>query len=352
MANGYQALAFNSTGDNNTANGFQALFFNDTGNNNTATGYQALADNTIGEYNTAEGLQALFSNTTGSTNTAVGPGALFSNSDGGGNTAIGANFVLYNNTHGGGNTATGGFSLANNIDGNFNTAYGWGTLSNNAHGSSNTAIGWNAGQGVTTASNVICIGKDVVGADVSDSCYIGNIIGATIDPATAAAVGVDATGKLGTVASSRRFKQNIRPMDEVSEAILALKPVTFHYKGDTKGTPCFGLIAEEVAEVNPDLVVRDKNGGIYSVRYDQVNAMLLNEFLKEHRKVEEQDCRIQQQETTIVQQRKDFEMTVTELKNEMETLVARLKAQDAKIQCVSDQVEMSKPASRVVLNKP
>jgi len=334
LANGYQALAFNSTGDNNTANGFQALFFNDTGNNNTATGYQALADNTSGEYNTADGLQALFSNTTGSTNTAIGPGALFHNTDGGGNTAIGANFVLYTNNHGSGNTAIGGFALATNGDGNYNTAYGWATLSNNVSGSFNTAIGVNAGQGITTASNVICIGKDVLGADVDNSCYIGNIIGSTIDPGTAAAVGVDATGKLGTVASSRRFKRDIEPMNKTSEAILSLKPVTFHYKSDPKNTACFGLVAEEVAKVNRDLVVRDKNGEIYSVRYDAVNAMLLNEFLKEHRKVQEQ-------ETTIAQMKKG-----------MDALVAHVKEQDSKIQKVSDRIGIEKATTKVVVNNP
>jgi len=122
---------------------------------------------------------------------------------------------------------------------------------------------------------------------------IGNIFGAMIDPATAAVVRVNSTGKLGTVASSRRFKHDIKPMDDASKAILALKPVTFHYRSDAKNTPCFGLVAEEVAEMNPDLVVRNENGEIYTVRYDAVNAMLLNEFLKEHRKVQEQrsdDC--------------------------------------------------------------
>ena len=134
-------------------------------------------------------------------------------------------------------------------------------------------------------------------------------------------------------------------MDEASDAILALKPVTFHYKSDAKGTPCFGLIAEEVAAVNPDLVVRDKKGEIYSVRYDQVNAMLLNEFLKEHKafleeqhKVQEQDYKIQEQATTIA-----------ELKKEMETVVAHAKEQDSKIQKVSAELQVSRPKSEVVI---
>src|SRR5213596_470108 len=123
-------------------------------------------------------------------------------------------------------------------------------------------------------------------------------------------------------------------MDQTSEAILALKPVTFHYKSDTTDTPQFGLIAEEVAEVNPDLVVRDKDGKPYSVRYDQVNAMLLNEFLKAHRKIQEQEA------------------TITQLRKSMETVVAHLKEQDSKIQKVSDQIEINKAGPGVVRNDP
>jgi len=198
-------------------------------------------------------------------------------------------------------------------------------------------LGVNAGTGVTTATNVICIGVNIAGANVDNSCYIGNIFGQPIDPATAIAVGVDASGKLGTTVSSRRFKHDIKAMDRASEALLALKPVTFHYKDDAKGTPQFGLIAEEVAEVNPDLVVRAKNGEILTVHYDAVNAMLLNEFLKEHRKVEQQDHRIQEQDATIAQLRK-----------EMETVVARLKEHDSEIQRVNGQLQMSIPAPQVV----
>ena len=147
---------------------------------------------------------------------------------------------------------------------------------------------------------------------------------------------IDSAGQLGTVSSSARFKNKIKPMDQTSEAILGLKPVTFHYKSDKTGTPQFGLIAEEVAKVNPDLVVDNDDGEIYTVRYDAVNAMLLNEFLKEHRKVEEQDA-------TIAQLKKDFRTTVAEL-------TARLKEQDSKIEKVSDQLELSKPAPQMVGN--
>jgi len=208
---------------------------------------------------------------------------------------------------------------------------------------------------VAMANNVICIGTNVAGADVSDSCYVGNIHGATIDPATAASVGVDATGKLGTVASSRRFKHDIQPMDKSSEAILALKPVTFHYKSDAKSTPCFGLIAEEVAQVNPDLVLRDKNGEILTVRYDQVNAMLLNEFLKEHKTVQglgseaaKQDAAIADLKSTVAKQK----ATIAEQQKNMEVFTAQLKEQAAQIQKVSAQISVRKPARQVVSSNP
>ncbi len=131
--------------------------------------------------------------------------------------------------------------------------------------------------------------------------YVAGIFGQSVDPA-GASVSVDSDGKLGTVLSSRRFKDGIKPMDQASEVILELKPVTFHYKSDKKNTPCFGLIAEDVAAVNPDLVVRDKNGEILSVRYEQVNAMLLNEFLKEHRTVQDLKSAVAKQEALIAQQ--------------------------------------------------
>jgi hypothetical protein len=185
---------------------------------------------------------------------------------------------------------------------------------------------------VTTASNVICIGFNLGGGNVDNTTWIGNVFGVTTQSGTTAPVLVSNTGQLGTVSSSVRFKNEIKPMDKASEAILALKPVTFHYKNDEKNTPQFGLIAEEVAEVNPDLIVRDKNGEIYSVRYDQVNAMLLNEFLKEHKKVEEQQA------------------TIAELKKAIARLAARDEEQAAQIQNVSAQLEVSKRAPQVVNN--
>jgi hypothetical protein len=239
------------------------------------------------------------------------------------------------------NTANGTYALASNTNGSFNTADGASALPNNTSGSNNIGLGVNAGSAVATANNVICIGTNLAGADVSDSCYIGNIIGAIIDPATAAAVGVDASGKLGTVASSRRFKQDIRPMDKSSEAILRLKPVTFHYKSDAKNTACFGLVAEEVAEVNPDLVVRDKDGGIYSVRYDQVNAMLLNEFLREHKRVEEQQVTIAALQSGLTRQEKKVQAKLAEQDRQIKALTSGL-------QRVSAQIEVGRRGPQVV----
>ena len=174
------------------------------------------------------------------------------------------------------------------VGGDANTAIGYLALNNNASGGANIGLGFAAGQGVVTASNVICIGSSVAGADVNNTIWIGNIYGVTTQSGTTAPVIVSDSGQLGTVASSQRFKKDIATMNKASEAVLSLRPVTFHYKTDAKGTPQFGLIAEEVAKVNPALVLPDKEGKPYTVRYDAVNAMLLNEFLKEHQKVEEQ----------------------------------------------------------------
>src|SRR5213076_2465479 len=202
------------------------------------------------------------------------------------------------------NTAIGEDALKNNTTGNENTAIGEGALKNNTTGSKNTALGDGAGYRVTTADHVICIGTQ--GANVSRSCFIGNIRGIATANADAIPVLIDSAGQLGTLSSSRRFKKEIKPMNKTSEGILDLKPVTFHYKSDATNTPQFGLIAEEVAEVNPNLVVRDNDGEIYTVRYEAVNAMLLNEFLKEHRKFEEKSRKVEQQEATIAQLKKDM----------------------------------------------
>jgi hypothetical protein len=298
----------------NTATGDGALFSNTEGTDNTAHGASALLRNTTGGDNTASGTFALQNNTTGGSNTASGAQALLSNTTGNDDTAIGLNALL-DNTTGSNNTAVGSYALSNNTIGSFNIA-----------------LGRFAGDNVTTANNAICIG--VAGANVDNSCYIGNIFGATSSGGIA--VLINSNGKLGTTTSSRRFKDDIKSMDHASEAILALKPVTFRYKKeiDPAGTPQFGLVAEEVEKVNPDLVVRDKEGKPYSVRYDQVNAMLLNEFLKEHRAfVEEQ--------RKIVQQQK-----------EIDALKAELKEQRSLIEKASAQVEMRQPATKVAAHSP
>ncbi len=253
----------------NTSDGYQALNSVTTGVDDSAFGGSALRS----DDNTANGYQALYNNTGGIVNTAVGFQALFSNT--------GGPLLGY------GNTAIGASALAVNTTGALNTAIGFYALGSNTVGWSNVALGTSAGTNVTTATDVICIGDLVRGANVSHTCFIGNIF-ETADLPDALPVVVNVEGQLGTFASAQRFKRDVRPMDKASEAILSLKPVTFHYKNNAKGKPQFGLIAEDVAKVNPDLVVRDKNGEIYTVRYDAVNAMLLNEFLKEHRKVETQ----------------------------------------------------------------
>jgi hypothetical protein len=204
-------------------------------------------------------------------------------------------------------------------------------------------LGINAGNGIITADNVTCIGANVLGADVSNTTWIGNVYGnATLNGQTAAVV-VSVDGQLATNVSSQRFKKDIATMENASEAILSLRPVTFHYKSDVKDFPQFGLIAEEVAKVNPALVLPDKEGKPYTVRYDAVNAMLLNEFLKEHRKNEEQQATITELKSTVAQQQKDFQATVAQL-------TARLDEQASQIQRVSAQLEASKPATQVVNN--
>jgi hypothetical protein len=319
---GFDSLLSNGAANFNTGVGAGALLSN-TADSNTAVGAGALLSNTTGGFNTADGVFTLFSNISGFDNTAIGDEALLSNTSGANNTATGGETLL-DNTQGSNNTAAGRFALRHNISGNGNTAYGLDALVNTT-GNDNVALGHEAGSGVTTASNVICIGANVAGNDVNDSCYIGNIFGDTSSGGTA--VFVNSNGRLGTVQSSRRFKEDIKPMAQASEALLALKPVTFHYKKeiDPTGISQFGLVAEEVAKVSPDLVVRDTNGKPYSVRYEQVNAMLLNEFLKEHR-------------------------TVQELKNEIAALTSTVKEQAAQIQKVSAQVEASKSVPQVVLN--
>ncbi len=385
------ALLSNTFGSSNTATGAFALFNNTEGSTNTAVGDTALFSNTTGAENTATGFLALSSNTTGSSNTATGEGALSSNTSSGNNTAVGANALrtnstgstntatgseaLINNTIGSSNTAIGHTALASNTTNSLNTAVGAAALASNS-GFNNIALGAGAGANLTTGDSNIDIANPGVAGESNtiriglEGTQTGTFIAGIRDQQVGndlVPVQIDSFGKLGTTVSSRRFKRDIKPMGHVSEAILALKPVTFRYKSDAASTvPQFGLIAEEVAEVNPDLVVRDKNGEIYSVRYDAVNAMLLNEFLKEHKNVQElkstaatQDATIAglkstvaRQEARSAQQEKDFRSASAQQQKRMELLTTKLEEQAAQIQRVSAHIRISRPGLKTVLNNP
>jgi len=299
----------------NTAEGEDALFSLTTGTDNVAIGYEALFSNTSGNFNTGSGYRALYSNTGGTRNTATGNAALSRNTTGGYNTADGLH-ALFLNTTGRHNTGSGAFAL------NANTL-----------GSDNIALGYNAGSSLTTGNDNIDIGNIGVAGETNtlrigtpgtqNATFIAGISGVTV--AGGVGVIIDTNGHLGTVQSSERFKDQIKPMDKASEAILALKPVTFRYKHelDPEGIPQFGLVAEQVEKVNPDLVARDADGKVNTVRYEAVNAMLLNEFLKAHRKLEEQQAKIDRQQEQI------------------EALTAGLRK-------VSDQLELNKAVPQLV----
>jgi hypothetical protein len=383
-ANGFDALFHNTTGVSNTAFGINALFSNISGDQNTAigdaalysntngifnaaTGYEALLNNRDGSYNTADGAYALLHNTTinrlsGTFNTATGYGALSTNTIGSNNTGNGYQ-AMFSNLTGNNNTVSGVQALFRNQTGFANTAMGYNALFNNS-GSSNIAIGGAAGLNLTTGSNNIDIGAPGMAGE-SDKIRIGTqgtqngtfIAGISGVVVSGTHVVVNANGKLGVAASSARFKQGIKPMDKASEAILALEPVTFRYKHelDPDGLVQFGLVAEQVEKVNPDLVVRDANGKVMTVRYDAVNVMLLNEFLKEHNKVEEQQA-------TISELKRKFALTSRKQQKEIDALIAQLKEHASQIQKVSARIEMGKfaterihrrgPAPQVVVNNP
>jgi Chaperone of endosialidase len=314
----------------NTAEGQNALLSLNVnaGINNTAVGFFSLKSNVEGQFNTAVGAGTLFSNTAHG-NTAIGGAALFSNTTATYNTAVGL-LALFSHTGGGFNTAIGHNALLSNTGSFGNTAVGASALQNATSGG-NTAIGRSAGRDIIGFGNV-CIGEGVFGnAGDNDTTRIRNVYSST---ATARVVYVNSDNKIGTLSSTRRVKEDIRPMNGASEAVRALKPVTFRYKKEIDPTrsPQFGLIAEQVAEVDPALVTRNTEGKPETVRYEAVNAMLLNEFLKEHRKVEEQQA------------------TIAELKKAIAHLAARDKEQDAKIQKVSAQIEMSRPARQLASN--
>jgi trimeric autotransporter adhesin len=384
---GYQTLFNNIDGSHHTGIGSQALFNNTTGNDNVGVGFRTLYSNTSGNRNTGMGYRTLAFSDTGDDNTAVGWNALYNNRSGAGfNTAVGSqalrgnlsselNVAVGDSALGsfngttftdGANTALGSIALSALTSGQENVVAGRRALEFLTAGSNNVAMGWRSGDGLTTGSfntfigdqaglnegpdvsNVICLGilGDTNGGQATPNrCYIGNIHGVNMGgPGPYLTVMIDGDGQLGTAISSRRFKKDIEPMNQASEGVLKLKPVTFHYKNrDNKNdlTPQFGLIAEEVEQVNRDLVAYGKDGKPLSVRYDAVNVMLLNEFLKEHKKVEEQQASIADLKSNVALQQK-----------EMQVLTAQLKEQAAQIQKVSAQLEVSKPAPRTVSTNP
>jgi trimeric autotransporter adhesin len=266
------AVCEEGCGDNgNTFLGEGALSNNTTGAENTATGSLALSNNTEGSNNTATGINALRSNTTGSDNTAIGAGALTRNTTANSNTATGPN-ALGRNTTGYRNTAIGYAALSHNVTGYGNTAIGFQALNQNTE-SNNIGLGFNAGSNLTTGSGNVCIGYNVLG--VAGESYTTRISNIYSSLASARPVYINSDNKIGTLVSSRRFKEEIKPMDKVSEAILSLKPVSFHYKKEVEpnGAIMFGLIAEDVEKVDPDLVTRNDKGEAETVRYEAVNAI-------------------------------------------------------------------------------
>jgi uncharacterized coiled-coil protein SlyX len=332
-ATGAYSLAHNTEGDSNTANGYSALYFNTTGAVNTATGHAALYRNNIGVGNVANGFQALFNNTTGTFNTANGWNA------------------LHDNIAGIWNTANGAFALGDATSGSFNVAVGVEAGQNVTSGDNNVFLGRTSGDNTTTASNVVCIGSGADGENFSNRAYIPNI-GLFDQPSGGGVEFVTvrlSDGKLGHSLSSRRGKEDIKPMNKASELIYKLKPVTFKYKpvdvdpnkGPEPQNLDYGLIAEDVAEIDPKLAIRDGKGEIKSLRYMAIYNMMLNEFLKEHQKVEAQQATIAELKSTVAQQQKG-----------MDVLTAQLKVLAAQIQIVSTLLETSKPAPHVVLNTP
>src|SRR6266403_383344 len=395
---GPNALDSVTGGINNTAVGANALTSDTTGAFNVAIGSGALRDNTSGFQNMAIGAEALANNITGNFNMAIGFRALNMNT-GGRNSAVGA-AALRNNAGASDNTAIGSEAMRENTSGEQNTAVGRRALEFLLTGSNNTIIGWRAGDNYTSneSSNIV-IGSGIAGTAGEDntirigtnlpssginiscggllqaftigsgfagggiqylqffgqsisiasgfstvngnsSCFIGGIFNQT-PTAGSHLVSVGIGGKLADATlSSRRFKKDIAPIDKISEGILALKPVTFHWKTDNTNEPEFGLVAEDVAEVNLDWITRNPQGEISGVRYETIPILLLNEFLKEHKKVEEQQANIADLKSTVALQQKD-----------MQILTAQLKEQAAQIQKVSAQLEASKPAPKVVTNR-
>jgi trimeric autotransporter adhesin len=327
---GWRSLFSDSTGNFNTGVGAGALVLNNA-DSNTAVGAAALLLNTSGTQNTAVGTAALVFNDTGGLNTAVGYQALLENVSGLENTAMGDQALL-DNAAGNFNVGVGGAALITNTAGNDNTAVGSGAL-NDTTGSDNTALGFQAGILATNGDGNVYIGAGMSGvAGESNQTYIRNINTTSVSGAGTDTVTVNlTTGLLGHVTSSLRYKEDIKPMHNASQALFALKPVTFRYKKEIDRGQIldYGLIAEQVAQVDSNLAIRDKNGQIESVRYSAINAMLLNEFLKEH-------------DAFIEEQKK-----VRKLEEALATVNERLREQEARIEHVSAAIATNSTAPQV-----
>jgi hypothetical protein len=370
MAVGAYSLEYNTTGSYNNALGHSALGRNTTGSLNVAVGTTALGDNTTGWSNIAFGGDALSANTTGMENTAMGDVALESNTTGSGNVAVGgaalasrtgASYQLQgantavgyralsytgaewgSGSGGDGNTAVGDRAMLYNVDGSFNCAFGLLALSaenGETDSSENTAIGDRAGYGLRTGIGNVYIGEHEMARDPGENyhTYIHNINTTSVSGGFADTVTIDLnTGLLGHLTSSRRHKEDIKAMDNASETLYRLKPVTYRYKKEIDRNQVLdcGLIAEDVAEIDPNLAIRNGKGEIESVRYNAINVMLLNEFLKEHKAFVEEQGKVKKLEAGLA------------------GLLATVKEQAAQIEKVSAQVQISRPAPRVVANKP
>lgn len=323
---GYQALYYNTTGDYNAAFGLDALFHNTTGAYNTASGYEALVANTTGAYNSASGYEALFDNTTGAYNTASGYDALYRNTSGQQNTALGV-YALHNNTIGAYNTASGVDALYDNTSGHYNIAAGYKAGYNVTTGNYNIDIG---NQGVAADSGVIRIGTQVP-TPLQTNTYIAGIY--TNTSVSGLTVVVDSNGQLGAIASSERFKTGITSMGSNTEKLQDLRPVTFHLKTDPKGALRYGLIAEEVAKVYPELVIRNESGRIDGVRYDELAPLLLKE-------IQQQQQKIAAQTTSMA----DQAMELRDLRSQVGTVAEQLR--NMQLQLAESHAAPSQPSAK------
>jgi Chaperone of endosialidase len=313
---GAGALYLNTTGNDNTASGVNALQANTTGNNNTANGFEALLRNSTGLDNTADGSSALLNNKTGNNNTATGNGALFSNI-GSGNTAAGGQALIYNNT------------------GEYNTAVGLNALYRNTTGQWNTALGTNAGSFLTTGVFNIDIANGGAAGDshtirigtqgTHQATFVAGIFGSSV---SGDAVVVNDAGQLGVVMSSARYKRDIREMGNKSADLMKLRPVTFRYKNDPQGTRQYGLVAEEVGSIYPELVSRGSDGQIQTVHYLSLVPMLLNELQKQARENQQQAEQLQLR----VRENQRQAAQLTRQAQQMEALTAKLRSIEASVQ--------------------